>query len=133
MSDERRTYSSKAPWEAVVGYSRAVRVGSFIAVAGTTAWDPERGGPVGPNDAAAQARHIYGIVRRAIEALGGSMADVVRTRTFLVNIEDADAVGRVHAEFFAEVRPAATMLAGTKLVDARLLVEIEVDAIVPTR
>lgn len=129
MTGDRRTYTSGAPWESVVGYSRAVRTGPLITVAGTTAWDPTVGA-IAPGDAAGQARHIYGIIRHAIEALGGTMGDVVRTRTFLVDIADADAVGRVHAEFFAAVRPAATMLAGTRLIDPRLLVEIEADAYV---
>ena len=129
---ERRTYSTNSPWEPVVGYSRAVRSGPFIAVAGTTAWDPELG-IVGRDDPAAQARHIFGIIRRALEALGSRLEEVIRVRIYLVDITHADAVGRVHAEFFSSIRPACTMLAGVRLVDPALLLEIEVDAVASER
>jgi enamine deaminase RidA (YjgF/YER057c/UK114 family) len=127
-SSGRRTYSTNSPWEPVVGYSRAVRVGSIIAVAGTTAWDPQRG-IVGEGDAGAQARHIFGIVRRALEALDARMEDVIRVRMMLADIADQDAVGAVHAEFFRDIRPASTMVAGAVFVDPRILIEIEVDAV----
>jgi len=122
-------FATNSPWEPVVGYSRAIRSGAFIAVAGTTAWDPERG-IVGPGDAGIQARHIFGIIQRALEALGAQLDDVIRVRMYLADIKDADAVGRVHAEVLGAIRPAATMLAGLVFVDPRLLVEIEVDAVV---
>jgi enamine deaminase RidA (YjgF/YER057c/UK114 family) len=125
----RTTHSTNSPWEPVVGYSRAVRSGPFIAVAGTTAWDPERG-VVGIGDPAAQARHVFGIIRTALERLGGRLEDVIRVRVFLADIAHADAVGRVHAEVFGHIRPASTMLAGAVLVRPELLLEIEVDALV---
>lgn len=125
----RRNISSGGKWEPVVGYSRAVRVGGFVAVAGTTAAGPD-GSFVGDGDVAAQARESFRRIAAALEAAGASLRDVVRTRMFLARIEDADTVGEVHREFFGEIRPAATMLAVSAFVDPRMLIEIEADAIV---
>ena len=128
MSD-RKNISSGAPWESIVGYSRAVRVGNHVWVAGTTATD-ENGDVVGVGDAAAQTRYVLQKIGRALEEAGVTFADVVRTRTFVTDIAQWEAIGRVHGEFFGEVRPAATMVEVSKLIDPAHLVEIEVDAFV---
>lgn len=123
----RRHISSGTKWEAAVGYSRAVRVGPHVWVAGTTAVDAE-GRVVGEGDAYAQAAFVFQKIGRALEEAGAGFQDVVRTRMYLTRGEDEAAVGRAHAEVFSEVRPAATMIVIAALVDARLLVEIEVEA-----
>ena len=128
MSD-RKNISSGAPWEAIVGYSRAVRVGNHVWVAGTTATD-ENGDVVGVGDAAAQTRYVLQKIDRALKEAGVTFTDVVRTRTFVTDIAQWEAIGRVHGEFFGEVRPAATMVEVSKLIDPAHLVEIEVDAFV---
>ena len=106
---ERVRVGSGAPWEASVGYSRAVRVGHHVAVAGTTATAPD-GTVLCPGDAHGQALAALHIIERALARVGATMADVVRTRTYLVRIEDFDAVGRAHGSVFGEIRPASTML-----------------------
>lgn len=126
---ERQNISSGTKWEAAVGYSRAVRIGPHVWVAGTTAVD-ENGAIVGEGDAYAQAAFIFRKIGRALEQTGASLNDVVRTRMYLTRVEDQDAVGRAHGEVFSEVRPAATMLQIAALVDSRLLVEVEIDAFV---
>ena len=126
---ERVRVGSGAPWEASVGYSRAVRVGHHVAVAGTTATAPD-GTVLCPGDAHGQAIAALEIIEHALGCVGASMADVVRTRVYLVRIEDFDAVGRAHGSVFGEIRPASTMIQVAGLVDAAHLVEIEVDAIV---
>ena len=128
MSD-RKNISSGAPWESIVGYSRAVRVGNHVWVAGTTATD-ENGDVVGVGDAAAQTRYVLQKIGRALKEAGVTFTDVVRTRTFVTDIAQWEAIGRVHGEFFGEVRPAATMVEVSKLIDPAHLVEIEVDAFV---
>lgn len=124
---ERTNISSGAPWEAIVGYSRAVRIGNHVWISGTTATD-EHGRVVGAGDAAAQARYVLQKIARALGQAGGSMANVVRTRMFVTDITQWEAIGRVHGEFFGEIRPAATMVEVNKLIDPGHLVEIEVDA-----
>lgn len=125
----RKNISSGTRWEAAVGYSRAVRIGPHVWVAGTTAVDAE-GRIVGEGDAHEQAAFILQKIRRALEEAGASLRDVVRTRMYLVSLEDEAAVGRAHAEVFREIRPAATMIQIAGLVDPRLRVEIEAEAYV---
>jgi enamine deaminase RidA (YjgF/YER057c/UK114 family) len=117
----------RTPTEQAVGYSRAVRVGDIISVAGTTAMAP--GGPVGGPDIAEQAREALRRVASALERAGAGLGDVVRTRIFVTDIETWPHVGRVHHEFFGHVLPATTILEVRRLFDPRLLVEIEADAI----
>lgn len=125
--DSRKNISSGAPWEAIVGYSRAVRIDNHVWVAGTTATD-ESGNVVGKGDPAAQARYALHKISRALEEAGASFANVVRTRTFVTDITQWEAIGRVHGEVFGAIRPAATMVEVSKLMDPAHLVEIEVDA-----
>lgn len=125
----RQNISSGTKWETSVGYSRAVRIGQHVWVAGTTAVD-ENGLVVGEGDAEGQAAFILTKVGKALEQAGASLNDVVRTRMFITDEAHQDAVGRAHAAVFARVRPAATMVVVAALVDPRLLVEIEADAFI---
>lgn len=127
----RNNISSGAPWESLVGYSRAVRIGSHVWVSGTTATD-ERGNVVGIGDPAAQTRYVLQKIERALKDAGASLHDVVRTRMFVRDIGQWEAIGRVHGEYFSDIRPAATMVEVSKLIDADHLIEIEVDAFVGT-
>jgi len=126
---KRESVSSGAPWEASVAYSRAVRVGDHIYVSGTTAVRPD-GTIEGDGDAYAQTVAVLGIIRRALERLGSSIEDVVRTRMFVTDIDQWEAIGRAHGEVFRDVRPASTMVEVTRLIERGVLVEIEADAIV---
>ena len=126
---DRKNISSGAPWESIVGYSRAVRIDNHVWVAGTTATD-ESGNVVGKGDPAAQARYALQKIGRALEEAGASFADVVRTRTYVTDITQWEAIGRVHGAVFGAIRPAATMVEVSKLIDPAHLVEIEVDAYV---
>ena len=126
----RQLVSSGAVWEPVVGYSRAVRVGPWVSVAGTTA-AAEGGGAVGGSDVAAQTREALRRIAVALEQVGSGLQDVVRTRMFVTDISRWQEVGRVHGEVFADIRPATSMLEVSALIDPALLVEIEADAVVP--
>ncbi len=121
--------SSGAPWESKVGYSRAVATGGWVFVAGTAAAD-EHGGVVGVGDAYSQARFILAKIGKALEQAGASLADVVRTVMYVTDMTQWEAVGRAHGEVFASIRPAATMVEVRRLLDPRMLVEIEATAYV---
>ncbi len=128
----RQTFKTGARWEAIVGYSRAVRVGRIVHVAGTTATD-ENSRVVGIGDAYAQAVQALRNIERGLKGVGADFADVVRTRIFVVNIaENWEAVGRAHGEIFRDIQPASTMVEVSGLIQPEMLVEIEVDAIVDT-
>lgn len=124
----RRTVGTGSPWEGVVGYSRAVRVGDVVHVAGTTAM--REGRVVAPGDAYGQAKVALEIVVAALAECGAAPADVVRTRLYVTDIGSWEAVGRAHGEVFADVRPASTMVQVAALIDPELLVEVEAEAVV---
>lgn len=123
----RQLISSDAPWEATVGYSRAVRVGNVVEVAGTTAQDGDR---ITGRDEYEQTRRILEKVAAALHEAGATLAQVVRTRIFVTNIANWEAVGRAHGEVFGQIRPASTLVQVAALIDPRLLVELEATAIV---
>jgi enamine deaminase RidA (YjgF/YER057c/UK114 family) len=126
---ERINISSGAPWESIAGYCRAVRVGQFIEVAGTTAVDAQ-GNFFGEGDVVAQTQFVLKKIQHAIEQAGGTMSDVVRTRIFVTDREYMMEVAKVHGEFFGEIMPVSTGVEISALIDDRLLVEIEASAII---
>jgi enamine deaminase RidA (YjgF/YER057c/UK114 family) len=126
---ERRLVSSGSPYEPMIGFSRAVRDGRHVFVAGTCAVMPDGAEP--PPDAYGQAKRCLEIIVAALDQAGAAPSDVVRTRTFLRDVNDADEAGRAHGEVFREIRPASTMLVVSGFLDPRWVVEIEADALVP--
>ena len=126
---ERRLVSSGSPYEPTIGFSRAVRDGRHVFVAGTCAVMPDGGEP--PRDAYGQAKRCLEIITTALEEAGAAPKDVVRTRMFLLDAGDADEVGRAHGELFGDVRPASTMIVVSAFLDPRWIVEIEADALLP--
>jgi enamine deaminase RidA (YjgF/YER057c/UK114 family) len=126
---QRQHFDSGSPWEPIVGYSRAVRVGNQVFVAGTTATDSS-GQIVGLGDPAAQTRQCLWNIEQALIRAGARLQDVVRTRIYVVDIDAWEAIGRVHGEVFGQIRPAASMVEVRRLIAPEILVEIEVDAVI---
>lgn len=126
--DERRSISTGSPYEPIIGFSRAVRVGAFISVSGTAPIGPD-GNTVSPGDPVGQARRCFEIAKYSLEQLGATLSDVIRTRIYLTQIEDWKSIGEVHGEYFKNIRPTSTIIQVSRFVDPDWLVEIEVDAV----
>lgn len=127
--DQKQHYFSGTKWEPIVGYSRAIRIGDQVLVTGTTATD-QQGEIVGVGDAYAQTVQVIRNIEKALNALGAELKHVVRTRMFVTDIARWEEFGRAHGEFFGDVRPCATMVEVRRLIDDRMLVEIEADAVI---
>ena len=128
MEQKRVNISSGSPWEDIVGYSRAVRLGNIIEVSGTTAVDGDQ--IIGKGDLYAQTKYVLQKIEQTLIQTGASMSDVTRTRMYVIDISIWEEAGKAHAEYFSEIRPAATMVQVSRLIDPHLMIEIEVTAVV---
>ena len=128
----RSNYSSGAPWESIAGYSRAVRVGKVVEIAGTTAVDSD-GQIIGVGDIGAQTEYIFKKIDNVLKEAGSNMSDVIRTRMYVTDINNWEVVTRIHGNIFSEIKPVSTIVEVSRLIDEELLIEVEISAVVNNR